>query len=174
MTPPRMDADRHGGFRETLVRTLLSGNLASAQQPRPGGGVGGGGGGFATRISSNVRPQDPGGTAQIAAPGKELLHGQGPRPCRPGRCHSRYLQEFLRCWSRRPRDGVLGSCPPLQMMEIGGRSTAGLTDIVDSVVLPTMAGAAPPADVANVVAADAAYLADAGILSRPTLLGRCP
>ena len=31
-------------------------------------------------------------------------------------------------------------------------------------VLPTIAGAAPPADVANVVAADAASLADAGIL----------
>ena len=35
---------------------------------------------------------------------------------------------------------------------------------MDSVVLPTIAGATPPADVAKVVAADAAYLAYSGIL----------
>ena len=39
-----------------------------------------------------------------------------------------------------------------------------MIDIVDSVVLPTIAGVAPPDDVAKVVAADAASLADAGIL----------
>ena len=39
-----------------------------------------------------------------------------------------------------------------------------MVDVVDSVVLSMIAGAAPPADVAKVVAADAASLADAGIL----------
>ena len=56
----------------------------------------------------------------------------------------------------------------------GEAPLAGVADVMDSVVLPTIAGAAPAADVAKVVAADAASLADAGILSRPTLLGCCP
>ena len=47
---------------------------------------------------------------------------------------------------------------------VGAASPAGVIDVVDSVMLPTIAGAVPPADVAKVVAADAACLADAGIL----------
>ena len=43
-------------------------------------------------------------------------------------------------------------------------SPAGVADIVDSVGLPTIAGATPQADFAKVVAADAASLADTGIL----------
>ena len=41
---------------------------------------------------------------------------------------------------------------------------AGVVDVGDSVMLPTIAGAAPSADVAKVVTADAASLANAGIL----------
>ena len=48
---------------------------------------------------------------------------------------------------------------------------AGVADIVDSVVLPMIAGEAPPADFAKVVAADAASLADAGILFPADLVG---
>ena len=51
-------------------------------------------GGFATRISNNVRPQDPrgGGGVQhgLQPPGTEWRCGQGPHPCQPGWCHNRY------------------------------------------------------------------------------------
>ena len=40
-------------------------------------------------------PRTPGVQHGSPSSGKELLHGQGLRPCRPGRCHSRYLQGFL-------------------------------------------------------------------------------
>ena len=53
----------------------------------------------------------------------------------------------------------------------GAAPPAGVADVVDSVVLPTIAGAAPPADVAKVVAADAASLADAGMLFPPGPVG---
>ena len=49
---------------------------------------------------------------------------------------------------------MLGGCPPFQLMKIGGRSPgqcppAGVADIVDSVVLSTIAGATLPTDVAK-------------------------
>ena len=56
----------------------------------------------------------------------------------------------------------------------GAAPPAGVADVVDSVVLLTIAGAAPPADVAKVVAADAAFWPMLGYCSRPSLLGRCP
>ena len=48
------------------------------------------------------------------------------------------------CWSNRPRDGVLGSCPPLRIVDMSNVAPpAGVADVVDSVVLPTIAGVAP-------------------------------
>ena len=62
----------------------------------PGGGGGGregGGGGSPPGSVVIFHPRTMGGGVQHRSqpPGKELLHGQGPHPCRPRRCHSRYL-----------------------------------------------------------------------------------
>ena len=124
---------------------------------------GGGGGGFATRIRSNV--PTPGAT-RITVPGKELLHGLGLRPCRPGRGHSRCLQGFLWCWSRRPRKrsaGRLASVPAdVDGQTIAGAvSPAGVPECMDSIELPMIAGTTLPTDVAEQVADDAASGLDA-------------
>ena len=56
-----------------------------------------GGGGFHTRVSSKVRPQDPGGGGVQHGspfPGKELLQGLEIYLCRPTWDHSRCLHGF--------------------------------------------------------------------------------
>ena len=63
--------------------------------------------GFATRISSNVRPQDPGGGAQTMAAPRGLMNIEvtGSPRCPLGNLR-RYPRRFGWCWSRRP---ILGT-----------------------------------------------------------------
>ena len=67
--------------------------------------------GFTTRISSNVRPQDPGGGAlMIAAPRRMMDVDVSDTPDLSGRGGgdlSRSPPEFRWCWSRRPGLGAL-------------------------------------------------------------------
>ena len=72
VTKPKSTSDQ----MEELLRRLLAGMVVtfpgwqrSVVERKTVNDPGGGGGGFAARISSNVRPQDPGGgTARIAIP----------------------------------------------------------------------------------------------------------
>ena len=107
-------------------------------------------------------PSTPGGggTAQIAAPREGVTAWTGAPPLSP-----KVVPQS--CWSKRPRSArKLPSAPESGTYRTIARaaSPAGLADVVNSVVLPTIAGVAPPADVAKVVAADAVSLADDGIL----------
>ena len=131
--------------------------------------------GSSRSIAERKTATDPGGGGGVSPPGSVVMFDTrtpvtawtGAHPCRP-RVSVVLVEETPGRSARKlPSTPDSGKCQTIA----GAAPPAGVADIVDSVWLPTIARAAPPADVAKVVAADAASLADAGILTK---MGRCP
>ena len=117
------------------------------------------------RISSNIQPQDP-LTTRIAGPREGVAAWTGAPPLLTREVPQSAPAKVSVVWVEERSAGKLPSVPADEnwWTTAGAVSLAGVTEIVDSVGLPTIAGATPPADFAKVVAADAASLADTGIL----------
>ena len=132
----------------------------------------GGGGGSPPGSVVMFDPRTPGGgggTAQIAAPREGVTAWTGASPLSPKAVpQSVPIRVSVVLVEETPGRSArkLPSTPNSGKWRTiaGAVSPTGVADIVDSVMLPTIAGAAPPADVAKVFAADAASLTDAGIL----------
>ena len=130
------------------------------REDRVGGGVG-----FASRISSKVRPQDPGGggggfSTDYCSPGRSCC-----RDWRSIRVDRRGFDSV----DRGDRGSVCGKLASIpvdldEKMLAEVECSAGVAECMDDFILPMLAGTVSPSDVTEQVADDTASLADAGIL----------